>query len=120
MKHKPLLIFALTLAGIFYFCGCATNGIKNYSGQPYHDSAYSGGAQEIPGRVQCAYYDLGGEGVAYHVAGTTNFGSGRLNPADGTYLNEFRMNEAVSTSYTKFHRETPIDDNPFDLVTPPA
>jgi hypothetical protein len=119
VKTNGFFILALALA-IFYFCGCATNGFKNYSGQPYHDSVYQGGAQKIPGRVQCAYYDLGGEGVAYHVAGKTNFGSGRLNPADGTYLNEFRMQEAVSTSYTKFHRQTPIDDNPYDLVTPPA
>jgi hypothetical protein len=120
MKTRLPFIFALALAGGFYFCGCATNGFKNYSGQPYHDRVYEGGAQKIPGRVQCAYYDLGGEGVAYHVSGTTNNGSGRLNPADGTYLNEFRMNEGVSTSYTKFHRQTPIDDNPFDLVRPPA
>jgi hypothetical protein len=119
MKTNFLFIFALGLASGFYICGCATNDFKNYSGQPYHDSIYEGGAQKIPGRVQCAYYDLGGEGVAYHVSGTTNYGSGRLNPADGTYLNEFRMNEAVSTSYTKFHRQTPIDDNPFGLVKPP-
>ncbi|HSY44024.1 MAG TPA: hypothetical protein VK811_08930 [Candidatus Acidoferrum sp.] len=120
MKISSLFISALTLAVSFYFCGCATNGFKNYSGQPYQDSVYQGGAQKIPGKVQCAYYDFGGEGVAHHVSGTTNFGSGRLNPADGTYLNEFRMQEAVSTSYTKFHRQMPIDDNPFDLVTPPA
>ena len=43
------------------------------------------------------------------------------NPADGSYLNEFRMHEGVDTSYTKFHRQpTPIDDNPFDKVVPPA
>ena len=36
------------------------------NGQPYHDSVYhSGGPQVIPGRVMCAYYDLGGEGVAW-------------------------------------------------------
>jgi len=67
--------------------------------------------------VQCAYYDLGGEGIAYHDTDARNNGSGGLNPADGTYLNEFRMNEAVDTSYTKFHDQ--IDDSPFDLVKPP-
>jgi hypothetical protein len=43
-----------------------------------------------------------------------------LNPAAGTYLNEFRIHEGVDTSYTKFDR-TPdqIDDNPFDRVVPP-
>ncbi|MDR3409401.1 MAG: hypothetical protein P4L87_00395, partial [Formivibrio sp.] len=50
-----------------------------------------------------------------------NHGSGELNPADGSYLNEFRMDEGVDTSYTKFHRQpTPIDDNPFNKVVPPA
>jgi hypothetical protein len=67
--------------------------------------------------VQCAYYDLGGEGIAYHDADAKNNGSGTLNPADGTYLNEFRMNEGVDISYTKFHDQ--IDDSPFDLVKPP-
>ena len=30
------------------------------------------GPQQIPGRVECAYYDLGGEGVAYHDTDPTN------------------------------------------------
>jgi hypothetical protein len=65
----------------------------------------------------CAYYDRGGEGVAYHDSDAKNSGSGGLNPADGTYLNEFRMHEAVDTSYTKYHDH--IDDNPFEKVHPP-
>jgi hypothetical protein len=89
----------------------------NYKGTPYHDTRYQGGAQKIPGRVDCAYYDLGGEGVAYHDTDAKNNGSGALNPADGTYLNQFRMDEGVDTSYTKFHDQ--IDDNPYDLVQPP-
>jgi hypothetical protein len=115
MRITFLLIFA-ALGVSFYFCGCATSNFKNYAGRPYHDSVYEGGAQIIPGRVQCAYYDLGGEGVAYHDSGTVNNGSGKLNPADGAYLNEFRMHEAVSTSYTKFHDA--IDNNPYNLVQP--
>jgi hypothetical protein len=90
-----------------------------HSGQPFHDAVYHGGPQKIPGRVQCAYYDFGGEGVAYHTEDTKNKGSGTFNKPDGTYLNEFRMAEAVSISYTKFDHRTKIDDNPFDLVTPP-
>jgi hypothetical protein len=88
-----------------------------YKGSPFHDSRYQGGAQEIPGRVDCAYYDLGGEGVAYHDTDAKNNGSGALNPADGTYLNQFRMDEGVDTSYTKFHDQ--IDNNPYDVVKPP-
>jgi hypothetical protein len=67
--------------------------------------------------VECAYYDRGGEGVAYHDTDAKNNGSGGLNPADGTYLNQFRMEEGVDISYTKFHDQ--IDNNPYDLVQPP-
>ena len=67
--------------------------------------------------MEFAYYDRGGEGVAYHDTDSKNNGSGGLNPADGTYLNEFRMNEGVDTSYTKFHDQ--IDNNPYNLVQPP-
>jgi hypothetical protein len=68
----------------------------------------------------CAYYDLGGEGVAYHDTDPKNHGSGELNPVDGTYLNEFRIHEGVDTSYTKFDRKPDrIDDNPFEKVVPP-
>lgn len=95
--------------------------LSQYKGLPYHDSRYSGGPQKIPGRILCAYYDLGGEDVAYHDTDPKNHGSGELNPADGTYLNEFRMHEGVDISYTKFGRKIdPIDDNPFDKVVPPA
>jgi hypothetical protein len=94
--------------------------VSRYKGVPYHDSRYQGGPQKIPGRVLCAYYDLGGEGVAYHDADPQNHGSGELNPADGTYLNDFRIHEGVDTSYTKFDRKPdPIDDSPFDRIVPP-
>lgn len=106
------------LAGVFYFGGCSPAPLKGYQGRPFQDIVYHDGPQKIPGRVQCAYYDLGGEGIAYHDMDAVNNGSGKLNPANGTYLNEFRMNEGVDTSYTKFHNETAIDNNPYDLVRP--
>jgi hypothetical protein len=91
--------------------------LSQYKGEPYHDSRYNGGAQKIPGKVLCAYYDLGGEGVAYLDTDPKNHGSGELNPADGNYLNEFRIHEGVDTSYTKFNRKPdPIDDNSFDKI----
>ena len=94
--------------------------LSRYEGVPYHDSRYHAGSQKVPGRVLCAYYDLGGEGVAYHDTDPKNHGSGELNPADGTYLNEFRIHEGVDTSYTKFDRRPePIDDNPYDKIVPP-
>jgi len=94
--------------------------LKQYKGVPYHDTRYRGGPQQIPDKVLCAYYDLGGEGVAYHDTDPKNHGSGELNTAYGTYLNEFRIHEGVDTSYTKFNRKPdPIDDSPFDKVVPP-
>jgi hypothetical protein len=90
--------------------------LDSYKGTPYRDDHYKGGPQAIPGRVEFAYYDRGGEGVAYHDMDSKNQGSGGLNPANGTYLNEFRMNEGVDTSYTKFHDQ--IDNSPYNLVQP--
>lgn len=95
--------------------------LGSYTGESYRDVRHHGGPQKIPGRIVCAYYDLGGEGVGYHDHDPQNRGSGELNPANGTYLNEFRMHEGVDTSYTKFNRTpTPIDDNPFNRTNPPA
>jgi hypothetical protein len=51
----------------------------DYQGKPFQDSVYTAGPQAIPGRLECAYYDLGGEGVAYHDTDPTNHGSGELN-----------------------------------------
>jgi hypothetical protein len=116
-QNPPVLRASLILLSGFWVGGCACSELKWYQGKPFRDSVYQGGPQPIPGRVQCAYYDLGGEGVAYHDSDATNDGSGHLNPPNGTYLNEFRMNEGVDTSYTKFHDE--IDNNPYDLVQPP-
>jgi hypothetical protein len=89
--------------------------LKHYKGTPYEDTHHTG-PQKIPGKVECAYYDRGGEGVAYHDTDVKNNGSGNLNPADGTYLNEFRKDEAVDISYTKFHDA--IDNSPYDVVQP--
>jgi hypothetical protein len=94
--------------------------VSTYKGTPFHDSRYHDGPQRIPGKVMCAYYDLGGEGVAYHDSDAKNNGSGALNPADGSYLNEFRKDEGVDTSYTKFGRDPQIDDTQYDKVTPGA
>src|SRR6202012_1904313 len=116
MRHS---IFALALIALSATAP-AQSFLSQYKGEPFHDSAYHNGPQKIPGRVLCAYYDLGGEGVAYHDADPVNHGSGELNPADGTYLNEFRIHEGVDTSYTKFDRKPDqIDDNPYNKVIPP-
>lgn len=91
--------------------------MKNqYKGLPFADNRYKGGVQTIPGKVYCAYYDMGGEGIAYHDTTGENQGSGRLNADDGSYLHQFRMNESVDTSYTKSQDD--IDNSEFNFVTP--
>ncbi len=90
---------------------------NNYQGKPYQDSRYKNGAQILPGKLQCEFYDLGGEGIAYHDTDSINSGSGQLNPADGSYLNEFRINEPVDISYTKF-RDPAIDNSPYNFIEP--
>jgi len=80
----------------------------SYKGKPFQDSVYTVGPQPIPGRVECAYYDLGGEGVAYHDTDPTNHGSGELNLKHehqrwhaNPHVWGFRANEGVDISYTK-------------------
>jgi hypothetical protein len=84
---------------------------QDYKGKPFRDSLYIRGAQQIPGRVELAYYDLGGEGVAYHDVTPENEGS-KLNhevhdygshwrPGIPAYIAFFRENEGVDISYTK-------------------
>jgi hypothetical protein len=80
---------------------------KDYKGLPFSDSLYKAGPQLIPGRVELAYYDLGGEGIAYHDSTDINEGaalnhtSGHHRPGVPAYIAFFRENEAVDISYTK-------------------
>jgi hypothetical protein len=119
--NRRILLLCFTALSVLSTVAPSQSFLSQYAGVPYHDNVYRDGPQKIPGRVSCAYYDLGGEGVAYHDKDPQNHGSGELNPPDGIYLNEFRIHEGVDTSYTKFHRKpTPIDDNAFDKLVPPA
>jgi hypothetical protein len=102
MKRNLAILFFL------YFPGCTSLPI--HSGKPWKPEI-----QSIPGRIECEFYDQGGEGAAYHDADSINNGSGKLNPTNGDPLNEFRMKEGVDISYTKTHH---IDDNPFNKVEP--
>lgn len=88
-------------------------GISSCSRSDYQGQAWNNTRQQIPGRVECEYFDLGGEGIAYHDTDSINNGSGRLNPVNGTLLNEFRMDEGVDISYTK---SGGIDNSPYNWV----
>jgi len=79
-----------------------------YEGQPFADLYHRSGPATIPGIVQCALYDLGGEGVAYHDTTPSNEGSEGLNrePAHQRahatpYIWHFRGREGVDLSYVK-------------------
>jgi hypothetical protein len=96
--------------------GVAAAATPPYAGKPFQDQLHAGAPQKIPGAVFCAYYDSGGEGVAYHDTEAVNQGSGKLNPADGSYLNEFRKGEGIDTSYTK---PVPDRESPCNQVVPP-
>jgi hypothetical protein len=115
-KDLGKLFIIVSIIGIIE--SCQTSHVNSlYTGKPFTDLIYKSGAQTIPGKLQCEYYDFGGEGVAYHDSDSINSGSGRLNPADGTYLHEFRINEAVDISYTKF-RDPAVDNSEFNFVEP--
>jgi len=89
--------------------------LQSFSQATYKGKAFNDSIQQIPGKIQCEFYDLGGEGIAYHDSDQINNGSGKLNPANGTFLNEFRMKEGVDISYTKTGE---IDNNPYNIVEP--
>ena len=80
---------------------------KDYKGRPFRDRYHQEGAQEIPGRVELAFYDLGGEGVAYHDTTPTNDGAAlnhtiqHWRPGVPKYIAFFRENEGVDISFTK-------------------
>lgn len=101
---KNVFYLSLLFAAVLFISSC-----KTYKGAPWEKP------QAIPGRVQCELYDRGGEGISYHDSDSVNNGSGKLNPANGTFLNEFRMNEGVDISYTKTNG---TDDNPYNDVMP--
>src|ERR1022692_2829265 len=103
----PTIRAASALLLFIGVCICA--GLPGgYKGKPFEDEQHHSGAQVIPGTIQCALYDLGGEGVAYHDTDVINKGSGELNrrpdhcrPGTPDYICYFREKESVDISYTK-------------------
>ena len=80
---------------------------NSYRGKPFVDSVYNFAPQVIPGRVELAFYDFGGEGVAYHDTTSENEGAslnrtkGHLRPGIAESMAFFRENEGVDITYTK-------------------
>lgn len=107
MPQLPTIRFAKVAALFLVPMALNAQLPSGYKGRPYRDSVYTAGAQIIPGRVELAYYDLGGEGIAYHDSTTANEGSalnrtsGHWRPGVPAYIAFFRENESVDISYTK-------------------
>jgi hypothetical protein len=90
---------------------CAGGVPAGYQGKPFTDAMHQTGPAKIPGIVQCALYDLGGEGVAFHDTTPANEGSGGLNRQTSPYNHQrvhpseyvwhFRENEGVDLSDVK-------------------
>ena len=110
---------------VVFFTLAACVGIADvpsaYKGTPFVDAIHKAGVPNIPGIVQCALYDLGGEGVAYHDTDATNNGSGKLNLEPGhqrahasAYVWHFRRDEGVDISFVKDW----ADLNHTNLVSP--
>jgi hypothetical protein len=91
-----------------------------YKGKPFKDKLHQSGAQVIPGVVELALYDLGGEGVAYHDTDPENHGSEHnratiswpkdsdkgvptkmCRPGTPEYVCFFREKEGVDVSYLR-------------------
>jgi hypothetical protein len=98
---------------------------NDYKGKPFHNDSVKIFPVHIPGKLQCEYYDIGGEGIAY--GGTKakvngiNVGADFNKAMDcnegGTpYLCRFRDSEAVAISYTKPCCDVDPDKNTYPQI----
>jgi hypothetical protein len=115
---RPGSIATLCFGATLVVCAAVPTGGP---GQPFADAVHKAGPPNIPGIVQCALYDLGGEGVAYHDTDAVNNGSGKLNleaghqrAHAGDYIWHFRQGEGVDLSFVKDW----ADLNHTNLVSP--
>ncbi len=100
----PLLPHVRVHIGNIHIGGQSTD---DYKGVPFNRKE---GPQRIPGKVMCAWYDVGGEGVTYHDTTPENMG-------DGSLMNGFRTREGVDIGYTTSVDEA--DNSEFNFVEPP-
>ncbi len=105
-------IISAAAAAVLALSPCAHAVLPpGYAGKPFTDEMHQTGPANIPGIVQCALYDLGGEGVAYHDTTPENEGSGVLNRQIAPYNHQrvhaseyvwhFREHEGVDISFVK-------------------
>jgi hypothetical protein len=67
--------FIFAVATVLLLFSLAEKGSvpDGYQGKPFEDERHNAGPQVIPGRLEAALDDLGGEGVAYHDANRAVF-----------------------------------------------
>ncbi len=101
-------LFLVFLVGINAGTNASARIPDDYRGKPFQDAAHATSPQTIPGRLQAALFDLGGEGIAYHDVDAINHGSGELNYKPGhceegvpIAICRFRETEGVDISYVK-------------------
>jgi hypothetical protein len=109
-----------TIVSVFLCCSTGLALPPDYKGKPFKDDHHKSGAQVIPGVVEVALYDLGGEGVAYHDTDPENQGSVHnhatvswpkdskhgvptkmCRPGTPEYICFFREKEGVDVSYLR-------------------
>lgn len=56
----------LTLSLCLILLSCHKNAVFNTHKNVCQDAVYKKDMQTFPGKLECEYYNLGGEGVAYH------------------------------------------------------
>jgi len=105
---QNILRFTITALFLLFNLNIAHGQLPDgYKGLPYQDSVYRKGIQLLPGRLELAYFDLGGEGIAYHDNSSKNEGAvlnrkpGEQRPGISSYIAFFRANEGVDINYTK-------------------
>jgi len=111
MPPIPARRLAVVLAATLILPQVVAAVPPGYQGRPFADEMHQTGPAKIPGIVQCALYDLGGEGVAYHDTTPENEGSGVLNRQTSPYNHQrihaseyvwhFREHEGVDLSFVK-------------------
>jgi hypothetical protein len=107
------LMFFLTVTGL------QAQLPEDYQGKPYKPYSCYEGVQCIPGRIELAWYDLGGEGVAYHDVDSAN-NSVQLSHTRGVppgipkSIAYFREDEGVDIGYVKYW----VDYQQTNLVPP--
>jgi hypothetical protein len=105
--RKAKYCYWIVLLGYIYASNTFAQFPTNYKGTPYPVSIHGSNIQFIPGRIELAYYDLGGEGIAYHDIDSLNNGARLSYTAAHDPLGVphniafFRLNEGVDITYTK-------------------